>query len=171
MTSSDTIIVRRRRWTVAFVAALGLFAAGCGASSSTSVEERVEVARPLPAPPSIGPPMEEAPDEGADPDGVMRVEPYEGNVNEPYPVSWDQVRIDVEAQTMTLRYVAGAQPCTVLASVEVDYDDEAVVATVLLGTPDEAATMTCIAAAFTYEVTVELAEPVGTRSVVDGADA
>jgi hypothetical protein len=94
------------------------------------------------------------------------VEPRGDGVQRLYPVGWD--RHTAEGRRVTVYWYSGVEPCYVLAKVGVEEGPQRVVITLYEGTTDPDAI--CIEIAEAKRTTVRLAEPLGDRQVVDGAD-
>jgi hypothetical protein len=101
---------------------------------------------------------------------AQEVQPNPGAVD-PRPVPWTSAKVDREAMTLTLTWTSGVEPCTVLSGVDIEYGVDQVVVTVFEGTGPDAANTSCIAIAVEKQTTVSLEEDIGTRSLVDGAEA
>lgn len=83
------------------------------------------------------------------------------------PTPWEEVTFDEDQTTATVYWWGGNESCFGLDRVEVDLEAETVTITVFTGTVpgDIACTMELVAKG----VEVDMGEPLGPRSVVDGA--
>jgi len=97
------------------------------------------------------------------------VEPRPGMDNVA-PVDWDNAAVEND-QTVTLSWWSGVEPCNVLDRVEVEYTDEAVIITVFEGSEPSDEGHMCIEIAERRGTVVELDEPLGARSLKDGAES
>ncbi len=136
---------------VGALSALTLLVAACGGvvAPTTSGPET-----PVSAPPGTGTTPEPEP-----------VIPKPGTLN-PRPVqfdSWEQLDDD----TIRVHYTTGVEPCYVLDRVELDETADSVTITLFIGSGQEG--VACIEIAMLAFTDVDLAEPLGNRSVVDGS--
>ncbi|MBW3618610.1 MAG: hypothetical protein KY461_00040 [Actinobacteria bacterium] len=148
------------------ILALALASAGCFPVArqaevevvmEDAVEVEVEVEVPMePLPPDAGPPPD-----------LEDVTPTPG-MADVRPVPWDASTID--GTNVTVAWWSGVAPCNVLDRVEVDEGDEVVTITLFEGSDPAEPDAACIDIAQRKRTTVELSEPVGRRSLVDGAD-
>jgi hypothetical protein len=140
--------------------------------------------RPPPGDPSTIPPTDqcaEVPD-GAGGDALQHercpatdfdkkydlVEPRPGMVDL-HPTKWAGVKTSEDGETLTIRFWSGVEPCNVLDHVDVDHKNDTVVVTLYEGRDPEAADVACIEMAVLKAVGVELDDPVGDRTIKDGA--
>jgi hypothetical protein len=86
---------------------------------------------------------------------------------DPQPVPYDHVTVGPDGRTLTVYFWMGAQPCSGLYGVETEPVEGGIDLTVLVGAPEDAASMTCIAIAQLYATVVTLDEPL----VVPGSEA
>jgi hypothetical protein len=115
---------------------------------------------PVAAPPGAEP----GPVEPGQPE---RVEPVPAAAN-PRPHAFESV-VALGERELGVRFWNGIPPCYVLARVDVREGPDQVVVTLFTGSDPLAGAVACIDVARYYEVAVGLAEPLGTRAVVDGA--
>jgi hypothetical protein len=97
------------------------------------------------------------------------VEPRPGMIDV-RPVQWAGVRTSDDGLTLTVRFWSGVEPCSVLDHFDVNYTGDSVVVTLYEGRDPEAADVACIEMAVLKAVRVELDQPVGDRTITDGAE-
>lgn len=97
------------------------------------------------------------------------VEPRPG-MQDVQPIDWDHAEVEGDT-TVTLAWWSGVEPCHVLDRVEVEYRDDAVTITVFEGSEPADEPQMCIEVAERRGTVVELSEPLGPRSLKDGAEA
>lgn len=136
--------------------------AGCadgpnGASSPTAPPTALPGTDPADSPVETVPPAL-----AGDPEMVEPQEDLEAV--EPHP--WDEVFVLNEGRGIELRWTS--PPCRLLSHIEVDYSDEVVTLTLFLGQVDAEAP--CDDALVYRGRRRGLPEPVGTRSLADGAE-
>jgi hypothetical protein len=78
---------------------------------------------------------------------------------DPQAVPYDHVTVGPDGRTLTVYFWMGAQPCSGLYGVETQPVQGGIDLTVLVGAPEDAATMTCIAIAQLYATVVTLDAP------------
>jgi hypothetical protein len=109
-----------------------------------------------------------APDEPTTPQATQ-VEPTDG-LRDVHPVAWDEVHVDPDDQTrVTVRWTSGVPPCHTFAEVATAFSEQAVTLTVMEGSVPSDEPQACIEIAQFKQTLVTLDEPIGPRSVVDGA--
>lgn len=81
---------------------------------------------------------------------------------------WDTADISDDGLRVTISFVSGIEPCAVLDHVDVAYGATAVTITLYEGHDPDAGDVACIDIGVFKKVTVDLAEPLGNRSVTDG---
>ena len=82
---------------------------------------------------------------------------------------WDTVDVSSDGLRLTVMFVSGIEPCAVLDHVDVAYGARTVTVTLYEGHDAGAGDVACPEIGVFKEVTVDLTQPLGTRSVVDGA--
>lgn len=165
----------RRTWLVALAALVAL--TGCISGVDTTVEERAVPAPDQPVDdggaldPVPMPPPGELPrvdDDEMEPH-LVEVQP---EAEDPRVRDWTEVYVLDGGTMIELRWWGGVEPCHVVAGVDVDQGEDLVTVTLMEGTgptPD-GEDVACIDIARYTAVRVPLDEPVGDRSIVDGAD-
>jgi hypothetical protein len=83
---------------------------------------------------------------------------------------WDSADVSADGMQVTLGFVSGIEPCAVLDRVAVDYGSKAVIVTLFEGHDPDAGDVACNDIGVYKSVTVDLTEPLGGRTVKDGAD-
>jgi hypothetical protein len=83
---------------------------------------------------------------------------------------WDSADVSADGMQVTIGFVSGIEPCAVLDRVAVDYGSKAVTVTLFEGHDPGAGDVACIDIGVVKSVTVDLTEPLGGRTVKDGAD-
>lgn len=123
------------------------------------------------APGAPGEPGQPLPGDGApdDPEPTF-VEPRAG-LEDLRPVGWDRIDVDVDDRSVTVSWWSGVAPCDVLSDVEVTYGDDAVTVTVVEGSVPTDEPRACIELAQLKAHRLTLEEPIGPRSILDGAEA
>lgn len=114
--------------------------------------------------------------ECADNPGNAPPGPPEGTAVEPHPdlveitaTPWESVRpVDDEQTVLEVQWLGGNEACFGLDRVEVEESDVAVSITVYTGR--ESGDNVCTMEAVRKSTEVELSEPLGPRSILDGAD-
>ena len=121
--------------------------------------------------PSETPAMKVAACEAPDPSGVATclagATPIEANpeLENPAPVPFDHVTVGPDGRTLIVYFWMGAEPCSGLSSVETEAVEGGIELTILVGSPPDVASMTCIAIAELRSTVVTLDRPL----VVDGS--
>lgn len=96
------------------------------------------------------------------------VEPTPGMVDL-RPVSFAKASVGADGRTITIDFWSGVEPCSVLDHVDVDAGPRAVTITLVEGRDPNAGDVACIEIAMAKRVIVVLDEPLGDRTIVDGA--
>ncbi len=102
--------------------------------------------------------------------GPQVVEPSPGMANvraRPF----DLATVGDDDRTVTIDFWSGIEPCTVLDHVAVDYGIHDVTITLFEGNDPNAGDVACIEIAVQKQVVIVLDEPLGGRTIVDGAAA
>jgi hypothetical protein len=86
-----------------------------------------------------------------------------------HPVPWDRAVPDASGRRVRVEYTTGVEPCNVLDHVDVRYSRSAVTITLFEGSDPRAANQYCIQIAVQRATDVSLREPLGHRTLVDGA--
>jgi hypothetical protein len=98
--------------------------------------------------------------------GARPVEP-DPSLQDPQPVPFDHVTVGPDGMTLTVYFWMGAEPCNGLHSVEATPIDGGIDLTILLGAPEDVASMTCIAIAELRSTVITLEQPL----IVNGTAA
>jgi len=152
------------RRVLLIVCAAALLVGGACGDDSTSVGTPDDTAGP--DEPVVSPPLDpDAPLEPAEPE---LVEPRAG-MADVRPASFESTDAIDGGRTLAIRYTSGIEPCSVLDSIDVTETEREVVVTLRIGHDPDAGDVACIDIAQRFETRVELAEPLGDRTVVDGA--
>ncbi len=85
-----------------------------------------------------------------------------------YARGWDAVDVSADDMRLTLTFVSGLEPCSVLDHVDVSYGSRTVTVTLYEGHDPAAGDVACAEIGVFKKVTVDLSEPLGGRSVTDG---
>ena len=104
------------------------------------------------------------PDDG----GPQVVEPRPG-MADVVARPFDSATVGEDDTTVTIDFVSGIEPCTVLDRVDVRYGASAVTITLFEGHDPNAGDVACIEIGVLKRVVVHLDEPVAGREIVDGA--
>ena len=80
-------------------------------------------------------------------------------LQDPQAVPFDHVTVGPDGTTLTVYFWMGAEPCTGLYAVEVQPTEGGIDLTILVGSPEDAASMTCIAIAELRSTVVTLDQP------------
>ena len=104
------------------------------------------------------------PDDG----GPQVVEPRPG-MADVYARPFDSATVGDDDTTVTIDFVGGVEPCSVLDRVDVRYGASAVTITLFEGHDPNAGDVACIEIGVLKRVAVQLDEPVAGRAIVDGA--
>ena len=104
-----------------------------------------------------------------DPDaGAQLVEPTPGMADVRSHI-FDHVVVSDDGRSVTVFFWSGVEPCYVLDHVDVEEGSDAVTITLFEGHDATGGDVACIDIALLKKVVVQLDEPVGDRSIVDGA--
>jgi hypothetical protein len=129
-----------------------------GASAADAAPDRAVSSTPSAAPsPSPGTPGQ-----------PQTVTPRPGMRNV-HPVPWDRAVPDASGRRVRVEYTTGVEPCHVLDHVDVRYSPSAVTITLFEGSDPKAANQYCIDIAVRRTTDVTLRQPLGRRTLVDGA--
>jgi len=92
---------------------------------------------------------------------LMTATPIEADpsLQDPQPVPFDHVTVGPDGTTLTVYFWMGAEPCNGLYGVETTPTEGGIDLTVLVGTPEDAASMMCIAIAELRSTVVTLDAP------------
>jgi hypothetical protein len=101
-------------------------------------------------------------------DGPTVVEPRPG-MADVYARPFDRARVGDDDLTVTIDFVGGVEPCSVLDRVDVRYGAETVTITLYEGRDPDAGDVACIEIGVLKQVVVHLDEPLDGREIVDGA--
>lgn len=104
------------------------------------------------------------PDDG----GPQVVEPRPG-MADVFARRFDTATVSEDDTTVTIDFVGGVEPCSVLDRVDVRYDTATVTITLFEGHDPNAGDVACIEIGVFKRVVVQLDEPVDGRTIVDGA--
>jgi hypothetical protein len=97
------------------------------------------------------------------------VEPTPG-MADVHAIGWDTADVSADGLHLTISFVSGVEPCSVLDHVDVAYGANVVTVTLFEGHEPDAGQIACPAIAMFKQTTVDLTEPVGGRDVKDGTD-
>lgn len=101
-------------------------------------------------------------------DGPIVVEPRPG-MADVYARPFDSAKVGADDTTVTIDFVSGVEPCTVLDSVDIRYATDEVAITLYEGNDPNAGDVACIEIGVYKRVIVQLDEPLAGRAIVDGA--
>ncbi len=159
----------RRRNALALLAALALALAACGGepdtispASSGNTGSPADSAASTTMPSPTG-----TPTYGGDA-GSKLVTPKPGTIK-PHPLMWQSVKPAADGRTIRVYFTSGVEPCSVLDHVKVTYLAERVLITLYEGAAPGSMNQQCIALAQFKMVDVRLDQPLGKRTVGDGA--
>jgi hypothetical protein len=146
------------------LAALALAAAACGGDDDTSVGGPGTAVTTAPGGDE---PVTSPPGAGTVPGaGPTRVEP-DPDAQDPRPVTFDPTMAQATDGGVLVRFYSGIAPCYVLQRVEVAETDETVAVGLFVGNLSGGEDIACIQIAMLYEVEIDLAAPLGDRTLVD----
>lgn len=169
--------------SVLAVATAAIAMATAGGSSASPPSAGSGVSRP----PDSAPPIRACGTphvQGDGPDGTVSIDvcddpppiPPEPHVVVPtpgmvdvHPMPFDQVRVGSDGRTVQIDFVAGIEPCSVLDHVDVRYGANSVTITLSEGSDPAAGQVACIMIAEFKRVIVHLDQPLGDRTIIDGA--
>ena len=155
-----------RRWRATTIATIALVAllvlsgcgspasGGAGASGSNDPDTAVSDDGSTSAPAQNGP------------KGRVELRKPNPDVVNPFPVDWDKAK--GKGRRVTLFYYSGVKECYGLHHVEVDETDRKVTITIFDGNDPDAEA--CIELAQRVRTIVKLDRPLGSRTLVDGAE-
>jgi hypothetical protein len=177
--------------TVIIGAAVASPAAGSGAATqehsaggSTPGAAGAEPAEPSPGTGSRTPRCGTTVTSGSGPDASVGFTPCPGDqppvlhpqIVEPkpgmadlHPIAFDTAKVGDDDRTVTIDFVSGVEPCSVLDQVDVSYGADAVTITLLEGYDPGAGMVACPAIAEFKRTIVTLDQPLDGRAIVDGA--
>ncbi len=163
------------------------FAAAAGSGGSSAPGASGPTGGPIRVDPPVNVPLPcgEQPASDSGPDGTVAFVPCPGddrpNPPVPTPVTptpgmddvrarvWDASSVSDDGTTVTLTYYTGVPPCTALDHVDVQYGTDTVTITLYEGSDPSAQGIACIDIAMLASTTVHLDQPLGDRTIVDGA--
>lgn len=87
-----------------------------------------------------------------------------------HAIGWDTAGVSDDGLHLTVAFVSGVEPCSVLDHVDVAYGANAVTVTLYEGHDPGDGQVACPAIAVFKQVSVALTEPLGGRDVQDGTD-
>ncbi len=96
------------------------------------------------------------------------VEPTPG-MADVHPIDFDTAKVGDDDRTVTVDFVTGVAPCSVLDHVDVSYGADAVTITLFEGHDPGAGMVACPAIAVFERTIVTLDQPLDGRAIVDGA--
>ena len=96
------------------------------------------------------------------------VEPQPGMTGV-HPIPFDTATVGPDGRTVTIDFVSGVAPCSVLDHVDVRYGASAVTITLFEGSDPSAGQVACIEIAQYERVVIALDQPLGDRAIIDGA--
>ena len=179
---------------IALTVIIGAVAASSAAGSATTQEHSTGgsapgAAGPEPAEPSPGtgsttPRCGTTVTSGSGPDASVGFAPCPGDeppvvhpqIVEPtpgmadvHPIDFDTAKVGDDDRSVTVDFVSGVAPCSVLDHVDVSYGAEAVTITLFEGHDPDAGMVACPAIAEFKRTIVTLDQPLDGRAIVDGA--
>ena len=101
-------------------------------------------------------------------DGAQLVEPTPG-MADVRSHAFDHAVVNDDGSSVTVFFWSGVEPCYVLDHIDVDTGSNAITITLFEGHDTNAGDVACIDIALLKKVVVQLDEPLGDRSIVDGA--
>ena len=101
-------------------------------------------------------------------DGPIVVTPRPG-MADVFARPFDTATVSDDGRSVTIDFVSGVEPCSVLDHVGVRARPDAVSITVFEGHDPDAGDVACIEIGVLKRTVVQLDEPVGDRTIVDGA--
>jgi hypothetical protein len=113
--------------------------------------------------PGDEPPVVTDPDQGA-----LLVEPTPGMADVRSHI-FDHAVVNADGSSITVFFWSGVEPCYVLAHVNIEEGPDTVTITLFEGHDTSGGDVACIDIALLKKVVVQLDEPVGDRSIIDGA--
>jgi hypothetical protein len=100
----------------------------------------------------------------------MPLDPTPGMDNV-HPRGWDTSSVGDDGSTVTLTFYTGVAPCSVLDHVDVAYGTDTVTITLYEGSDPGSRDVACIDIAMLASTTLRLDQPLGDRTIVDGAES
>jgi hypothetical protein len=148
-------LLTHRSSVAAVAVVLVLVMVGAAVAGSSPPDDPVS-SGPLPADP---PPVDTGP---------QLVEPRPG-MADVYARPFDRAMPDAAGTAVTVDFVSGVEPCSVLDHVDVGYRERSVTITLFEGHDPAAGDVACIEIGVFKRVVVALDEPLHGRRIVDGA--
>jgi hypothetical protein len=99
-------------------------------------------------------------------DTVVTPTPGMANVG---PIRFTSASVGADDRTVTVDFISGVEPCSVLDHVDVDEQPDRVVITLFEGSDPASGDVACPEIAMYKSVVVELSAPLDGRKIVDGA--
>jgi hypothetical protein len=115
-----------------------------------------------PGEPVVGTPVEPVPVEPT----ITEPTPGMANVR---PRPFDSATVGDDGVTVTIDFVSGVEPCSVLDHIDVDETDDTVTITLFEGNDPTAGDVACIEIGVYKRAVITLDSPLGDRTIVDGA--
>jgi hypothetical protein len=146
-----------------------------GSKEPTDLIHGARCASPSPTPVSAGPdtPVSTCVDTPGGMPGApvaQPVEPHPG-MADVAPRGWDSVDVSADGRTLTIMFVSGVEPCSVLDHVDVRQTPKVVTVTLNEGhDPAAGADVACPEIGVYKSVQVALDEPLGDREIRDGSE-
>ena len=180
---------------IAVTVIIGAVAASSAAGSGTAGQERsaggsapgaagAEPAEPSPGTGTATPRCGTTVTNGSGPDASVGFTPCPGDeppvvhpqIVEPtpgmadvHPIAFGTAKVGDDDRTVTIDFVTGVAPCSVLDHVDVSYGADTVTITLFEGYDPDAGMVACPAIAVFERTIVTLDQPLGDRAIVDGA--
>lgn len=157
-----------RRSLALLIAVLAFASVACGSpSEGTAASGHGDSGSPATSDPES--PVSSSPDDGepVPGPGASPVEPQPGQVDV-RPVRWESAK-PLGDSSVKVKFWSGVEPCNVLDRVETEYAPKAVTITLYEGHSPTEEEVACIELALMKQTTVELEEPLGGRTIIDGA--
>jgi hypothetical protein len=153
--------MKPRHVALTVVLAAGLALPACGTSAAGGQQASPD--KPVSSSPQPG---GATPAPGGD-QGAKVVKPRSG-MAKVHPIRWERAEPAKDGRSVRIFFTSGVEPCNVLDHVDVAYTDRVVV-TLHEGSDAHSPNQVCIEIALTKAVDVPLDQPLGQRTVVDGA--
>ncbi|HEX7248504.1 MAG TPA: hypothetical protein VF351_10445 [Actinomycetota bacterium] len=149
------LTARTRSLAISIIAVLAIAIVGAAIAAANDDPDTPVTTGPIPGdpPPAAGPTV---------------VEPRPG-MADVYARPFDTAKVGNDDMTVTIDFVSGVEPCTVLDRVDVRYGTDAVTITLYEGHDPNAGDVACIEIGVYKRVIVQLDEPLAGRPIVDGA--
>jgi len=175
---AHVVATRRGRSGILLCALLAVVLLGSACGSDADVEAGgpdtqapaappVDGDDPVQSPPADPEPPLVGPDPG--PNGGPDVVEPAGDTVGARARPWDSFEVTDDGTTLEILFWSGVEPCYVLDRVELDKTDTTVTVTLYEGSDASQPDMACIDIAVTKLVRVALDQPLGQRTVIDGA--